>query len=310
MWNTSPVALISQSCPIPLSACLSSKRHVIWWVRPILQYSRPLPSDRSTCFLRLSWHSFPPIFFVLAFEDLVTPGRPCGQASQTDPWQRWGPSSSSSSIKPMWLMHPSTSQHQSPKIKFQVLIIGCAKHQQDLYLAESVQHYGQSSCLPGRWGGTQLNLCNPANLVLLPPMFNLIHLLMLVSPELHLSDSLSIDWQLWQAQHWVWACVLQSWWLCIAPLPWIQSWWRWGIEDRAGIYLREVCKKAIVRQNTRNMVHALNHSWMKFICIPKGQGKACTSRGYHVQTPPAVGHPLRFGALLHLQYHWMISTTN
>ena len=72
----------------PAISTLISKRHVIWWVRPILQYSRPLPSDRSTYFLWLSRHSFLPIFFVLAFEDLVTLGRPCGQASQMDPWHR------------------------------------------------------------------------------------------------------------------------------------------------------------------------------------------------------------------------------
>ena len=70
----------------PAISTLISKRHVIWWVRPILQDSRPLPSDRSTCFLKLSQHSFLPIFFVLAFGDLATPGRPCGQASQPEPW--------------------------------------------------------------------------------------------------------------------------------------------------------------------------------------------------------------------------------
>ena len=70
----------------PTISTLISKRHVIWWVRPILQYSWPLPSDRSTCFLRLSRHSFLPIFFVLTFEGLATLVRPCGQASQMDPW--------------------------------------------------------------------------------------------------------------------------------------------------------------------------------------------------------------------------------
>ena len=71
----------------PVISTLISKRHVIWWVCPILRYSRPSPSNRSTFFLWLSWHSFLPIFFVLASEGLATPGRPCGQASQMDPWQ-------------------------------------------------------------------------------------------------------------------------------------------------------------------------------------------------------------------------------
>ena len=72
----------------PVISTLISKRHVIWWVRSILQYSRPLPSNWSTCFLRLSQHSFLPIFFVLAFEGLATPGQPCGQVSRADPWQK------------------------------------------------------------------------------------------------------------------------------------------------------------------------------------------------------------------------------
>ena len=73
----------------PVISMLISKRHVIWWVRPILQYSRPLPSDQSMCFLWLSWHSFLPIFFVLAFEGLATLGQPCGQVSWMDPWHMW-----------------------------------------------------------------------------------------------------------------------------------------------------------------------------------------------------------------------------
>ena len=75
----------------PIISTLISKRHVIWWVCPILQYSQPLPSDRSTYFLQLSLRSALPIFFVLASEGLATPGRPCGQASQMDPWHlaRW-----------------------------------------------------------------------------------------------------------------------------------------------------------------------------------------------------------------------------
>ena len=75
----------------PAISVLISKRHVIWWVRPILRYSRPLPSDRSTCFLRLSWLSSLPIFFVLVSEGLATPGRPCGQASQLEPWHTNSP---------------------------------------------------------------------------------------------------------------------------------------------------------------------------------------------------------------------------
>ena len=71
----------------PVISTLISKRHVIWWVRPILRYSRPLPSDQSTCFLRLYRHFFPPIFFALVSEGLATPGRPCGQASRAEPWQ-------------------------------------------------------------------------------------------------------------------------------------------------------------------------------------------------------------------------------
>ena len=70
----------------PAISTLISKWHMIWWVHPILWYSRLLPSNRSMFFLRLSRHSALPIFFVLAFEDLATLGRPCRQASWTDPW--------------------------------------------------------------------------------------------------------------------------------------------------------------------------------------------------------------------------------
>ena len=37
-------------------------------------------------FLRLSRHSFLPIFFALVSEGPATPGRPCGQASRAEPW--------------------------------------------------------------------------------------------------------------------------------------------------------------------------------------------------------------------------------
>ena len=73
----------------PVISMLISKQHVIWWVRPNLQYSWPTPSDQSTCFLRLFRQSSLPIFFILTFEDLATLGWPCGQASWMDLWHSW-----------------------------------------------------------------------------------------------------------------------------------------------------------------------------------------------------------------------------
>ena len=86
VWNTKSSGTYQPIMSNPIISTLISKRHVIWWVCPILWYSQLLPSNQSTCFLRLSWHSFLPIFFVLAFEGLATPGQPCGQASRPDPW--------------------------------------------------------------------------------------------------------------------------------------------------------------------------------------------------------------------------------
>ena len=75
----------------PAISTLISKWHVIWWVCPILWYSQPIPSDRSTYFLRLFRHSFLPIFFGLASEGLATLGWPCGQVSWPKPWHGlWG----------------------------------------------------------------------------------------------------------------------------------------------------------------------------------------------------------------------------
>ena len=88
IWNTRSSGTYQPIMSNPIISTLVSKWHVIWWVCPILWYSQPLPSDRSTCFLQLSWRSALPIFFVLTSEDLATLGRPCGQVSQMDPWQR------------------------------------------------------------------------------------------------------------------------------------------------------------------------------------------------------------------------------
>ena len=93
----------------PVISTLISKRHVIWWVCPILRYSRPLPSDRSTCFLRLSRHSSLPIFAALVFEGLATPGWPCGQASRTEPWH-CGPAS----WMDLWHCQPPERRTDSP----------------------------------------------------------------------------------------------------------------------------------------------------------------------------------------------------
>ena len=85
VWNTKSSGTYQPIMSNPVISTLISKRHVIWWVCPILWYSQLLPSNQSTCFLWLSWHSFLPIFFVLAFEGLATPGRPC--VSRIHPWR-------------------------------------------------------------------------------------------------------------------------------------------------------------------------------------------------------------------------------
>ena len=74
VWNTKSSGTYQPIMSNPIISMLISKRHVIWWVCPILWYSQLLPSNQSTCFLWLSWHSFLPIFFILAFEGLATPG--------------------------------------------------------------------------------------------------------------------------------------------------------------------------------------------------------------------------------------------
>ena len=66
---------------------LISKRHMTWWVCPILEYSRLLPSDRSMCFLWLLQCFLLLVFFIPAFEGLETPGWPSGLVSWKDPWQ-------------------------------------------------------------------------------------------------------------------------------------------------------------------------------------------------------------------------------
>ena len=84
IWNTKSSGTYQPIMSNPVISTLISKRHVIWWVHSILQYSRLSPSDQSTCFL---WHSSLPIFFILSFEGLATLGWPCRQASWMDPWQ-------------------------------------------------------------------------------------------------------------------------------------------------------------------------------------------------------------------------------
>ena len=84
IWNTKSSGIYQPIMSDPVISTLISKQHVIWWVCPILQYSQPLPSNWSTCFLQLSWHFALPIFFVLAFEGLATPGWPCRQTSRLE----------------------------------------------------------------------------------------------------------------------------------------------------------------------------------------------------------------------------------
>ena len=86
IWNTKSSGTYQPIMSNPVISMPTSKQHVIWWVLPILRYSRPSPSNRSTCFLWLSQCSFLPIFFVLASEGLATLGQPCGKASWMDPW--------------------------------------------------------------------------------------------------------------------------------------------------------------------------------------------------------------------------------
>ena len=87
IWNTKSSGTYRPIMSNPVISTLISKWHVIWWVHPILWYSRPLPSNRSMCFLQLPWLSSLPIFFVLTSEGLATLGQPCGKESRVDPWQ-------------------------------------------------------------------------------------------------------------------------------------------------------------------------------------------------------------------------------
>ena len=113
IWNTKSSGTYQPIMSNPIISMLIFKQHVIWWVCPILWYSWLSPSDRSTCFLWLSWHSFLPIFFILAFEDLATPGRPCGQASWMDLWHQVWISSCSGCVTDalMVFSHPSGQAH-------------------------------------------------------------------------------------------------------------------------------------------------------------------------------------------------------
>ena len=86
IWNKKSSGTYQPIMSDPAIHTLISKWHVIWWVRPILWYSQPLPSNWSMFFLRLPWLSLLPIFFFLTSEGLATPGQPCRLASRTDPW--------------------------------------------------------------------------------------------------------------------------------------------------------------------------------------------------------------------------------
>ena len=104
---------------------------------------------------------------------------------------------------PQRLLHPTPNKHgkhklcplnvptSNPEDQVPSPHYRTCKRRQDLYFAESVRYYRQSSCLPGRWRGTQSNLCTPANSVLLPPRLNLTRPSMSVSLVLQFSCSWS-----------------------------------------------------------------------------------------------------------------------
>ena len=121
---------------------LISKWHMTWWVCPILEYSQPLPSDRSMCFLWLLQCFLLLVFFIPAFEGLETPGWPSGLVSWKDPWQAGYWSKHYSTIAALKVNMEEIAQDKEEVLK----VIPPQYHQCWKVFSEHASHWFPSAC--------------------------------------------------------------------------------------------------------------------------------------------------------------------